>query len=139
MIVAVLTPRNSMEIEVDSQTVLPRPLECLEDVLPCDLFEERLVGVLLDGPVGNGETDPVETCAGHASEIFLGLEVGWVRDWGRERRGRVTYDEGIVVLFDGVEVSYVCHHGLRESVFVDHAGDVFVRFEQGWDDEGFWY
>lgn len=65
-----------MQVQVDAQAVFASPLECLEGVLPGDLFQERLVGILLNDPEGDGQTDPVEAGRGDLGEIFFGLDEG---------------------------------------------------------------
>ena len=45
---------NSVQLEVDAQTVLACPFEREQHVVPCGLCEERLALPCLDRPVMNG-------------------------------------------------------------------------------------
>lgn len=80
VVVAVLGTGESVKVEVDADTVLASPAERLENVLPSNTLEERLIVVLLDGPEGNGEADPVETSASDCSKVLLGLYKPKIRD-----------------------------------------------------------
>jgi hypothetical protein len=62
-----------MQVEEDAQTVLARPGESLEDVLPANLLEERLAFPFLNRPKGYWKADPVEACPGDLYEILLRL------------------------------------------------------------------
>lgn len=131
-----------MQVQVDAQTVLPSPLERLQNVLPSDFFQERLVGVLLDRPEGDGETDPVETCTGDLGKVLFGL-------WGangvsqkskRDKEMVETYDKGVIVLLELVEATIrgVLGHGLRKRPFIVSGWcGIDVGFEQSRDDERF--
>lgn len=73
VVVTVLGTGKSVKVEVDANTVLAGPLERLENILPGDTLEEGLVVVLLDGPEGDGKTDPVETSTSNRGKVLLGL------------------------------------------------------------------
>ena len=60
----VLRAGQSVQVEVDAETVLARPLNGLEEVLPGGFCIEWLAVVLLDGPEWEGNTDEVEARAG---------------------------------------------------------------------------
>jgi hypothetical protein len=69
----VLRAGQGVQVEIDAEAVLARPLDGLEEVLPGSLCIERLVVVLLDCPVWEGNADEVEARAGDQCEVFLGL------------------------------------------------------------------
>ena len=70
----VLRAGQGVQVEVDAETVLARPLNGLEEVLPGRLCVERFVVILLDCPECDGNADPVEARAGDQCEVFLGLD-----------------------------------------------------------------
>lgn len=69
----VLRAGQGVQVEVDAETVLACPLDGLEEVLPGGFCVERLVVVLLNCPVWEGNADEVEARAGDQREVFLGL------------------------------------------------------------------
>jgi hypothetical protein len=64
-----------MEVKVDTKTILARPLDSLEEVLPCNTLEERFTRIDLDSPVRDGDTNPVQARRGDLSKVFLGLDI----------------------------------------------------------------
>jgi hypothetical protein len=73
---AVLTAGNSVEIEIDTDTVFPCPLNRLQEVCPSKLWLKRLVISNLDGPVRKWDTDVVKTSGRDGSKILLSLRKG---------------------------------------------------------------
>lgn len=73
MVVPVLTPWHGVQVEVDSESVLARPGDGEEEVLPADEREEGLAVVRLDHPVADGQADPVETGCCDLGKILLRL------------------------------------------------------------------
>ena len=71
---SVLRARNCMQFEEDAQTVLARPLEGKQNVVPGRFGEERLARPCLDCPVGNWEADPVEARARDLGEVLFSLQ-----------------------------------------------------------------
>lgn len=63
-----------MQIYRNPKTVFPRPLECTEDVLPTRAGQEWLAFPHVNGPPGNGYSDPVQPSACYLCEILLGLD-----------------------------------------------------------------
>ena len=73
VVVAVLRPGHRVQLEVHADSVLARPLQREQDVVPRLLLEERFARPRLDRPVRDGQTDPVQACAGYLREVLLGL------------------------------------------------------------------
>lgn len=73
VIVSVLRSWDGVEVEVDAETVLSSPGECLNEVLPTDVGEEGLSRVDLDDPVRNRQSNPVETSGSDLGEISFRL------------------------------------------------------------------
>ena len=71
---SVLRARNCVQFEEDAQTVLARPLEGKQNVVPGRFGEERLARPCLDCPVGNWEADPVEARARDLGEVLFSLQ-----------------------------------------------------------------
>ena len=76
MVVPVLRSWDGMELKIDAQAVLARPLKREKHVIPGSLREEGLAGPCLDSPVGNGETNPIESCASDLGKVLLRLRDG---------------------------------------------------------------
>lgn len=90
MVPSILRAGQGVQVKVDAETVLARPLDGLEEVLPGGLCVERLVVIFLDCPVWKGNADEVEARASDQCEVLLGLdfaslEMGVIvrRQWGR--------------------------------------------------------
>lgn len=134
---SLLRTRHGVKVEIDSESILPRPSERLQEVRPCDATEERFALVRLDRPPSEGDADPVESGGRDLSEILLGLSrdriaVSFSRGFlllGKPRE--VTHDKRLVVLGHGVRE--VRAELFRKSPFVDRVVDsvdvVRVRVE----------
>ena len=62
-----------MEIYQNSKSVLPRPLEGAEDVLPRRACHEGLAVPHVNSPPGDGDPNPIQSSACDLREIFLSL------------------------------------------------------------------
>ena len=71
---SVLRAWNCMQFEEDAQTVLARPLEGKQNVVPGRFGEERLARPCFDGPVWDWEADPVEARARNLGEVLFSLQ-----------------------------------------------------------------
>lgn len=69
-----------MQIEINPQSIFPRPPKQAYNVLPAHALQERLPWENLDGPVRNRHSDPVQTCSCYLGDVFF-------------------CDEGVVVIF----------------------------------------
>ena len=109
---------RSVQVKLDSKSILARPLQCLNDVLPANALEERFVAKRLEGPETDGQTDPVETGVGHEHKVFLG-------------------NEGLVVFLH--DLGHSISHVLAERELVDGGtgSAVGILFVQARNDEGF--
>ena len=142
-----------MQFQVHAQTVLARPLDREEDVIPRLIGEEGFARPGLDGPVRYGETDPIEASACNLGEILLGLCIhATVRMDGKMRNaaetGRGTHNESLVVLLDlanPTALARVVEHRDAQTPFIDglprrkRGGrrDILVLLEEGGYDERF--
>lgn len=117
-----------MQIQINPNPILPRPLKHPQNIRPAHLLQERLrvlrsvrcvhaphIVPLLDRPEWDGQTDPVEPGSGDLRHVFFG-------------------DEGAVVLCEEVGEVACAGDVDREIPFVVCAG---VGLEEGGGDEGF--
>ena len=74
MVEPILATRDRMQIEVDTDTILPAPSEQAQDVFPADLGEEGLVVPDVDRPEGNRDTHEIEASASNLCDILFGDE-----------------------------------------------------------------
>lgn len=95
MIPPVLAPRECVQVEIDSETILPRPLDGLEEVLPRCVGQKSFTVENLDGPITDRNADKVEAGGGYLHKILLG-------------------DKGLVVILEGSLAT-----GLQQGVLVD--------------------
>lgn len=101
---AVLPTRSTVEINPHLQTSLSRPLNGLIQIRELSAH----IGITrqrLDRPVSNGDTDVVEACCCHVRKVSR-----------CEEGGPVLFEFGFGGLLSEL---------LRESVFVDSAGNIF--------------
>ena len=88
VVVAVLRAGSGVQVEVNTDAVFTRPFDGFEEVsgegqiwfrevwmysLPCNAWEERFARSDFNGPVGNGNTDPVQASTGDLCKVFFGL------------------------------------------------------------------
>lgn len=69
---------HCMQVEVNAQAVLARPVERLECVVPRGVREEGLVADRAECIERDGESDPVQTGASNLREVLLGLRTASV-------------------------------------------------------------
>lgn len=110
-----------MQIQADTQPVLPRPPEHPQYVLPARARRERLrnrvstrvsadIAPRRDGPEGDRQTDPIKSCTSDRGDVLFG-------------------DERVVVVFHGVRQVVSGgkrREGLRQRPFVDDARESLV-------------
>ena len=65
-----------MKIYQNPQSVLPRPLEGTEDVLPGRANHEGLAIPHVNGPPRDRDSDPIQSSACDLREVLLGLDDG---------------------------------------------------------------
>lgn len=73
VVVAILTTRDGVKVEIYSQPILACPCETLEEICPPNVGQERLSWIHLDDPVWNGQADPVQTSASNLRKVALSL------------------------------------------------------------------
>jgi hypothetical protein len=95
-----------VKIQVDPQTVFPRPTESFQHVSPSDSTKERLSLVSFDSPPSERNSNPVESGSCDLSEIFLSL---FRRDslvnfsfWGIGKSMSETHNESLIMLSHSV-------------------------------------
>ena len=153
VVVAVLGTRHGVQFQVHAQTVLARPLDREEDVIPRLIGEEGFARPGLDGPVRYGETDPIEASACDLGEILLGLCIhAMVRMDGEMRNVAETlggtHNERLVVFLDLVNpttLACVVQHRNAQTPFIDGLArrkrrggrHILVLLEKGGYDERF--
>jgi hypothetical protein len=69
----ILRTRGGMEIYRNPKSVLPRPLEGTEDVLPARARQEGLPFPHVDSPPGDRQSNPIQPSARYFCEVLLGL------------------------------------------------------------------
>lgn len=94
----VLRSGYGVQIQLKSNTVLSGPFDSLENIGPRHSLQVRLSRPGLDGPMSNGQSDPVETSRSNLHKVSLG-------------------DESLIVLGHGG--SQVVAHVLRKGKLVD--------------------
>ena len=117
VVVPVLAAGHRVQVEVDSEAVLARPGDRLEEVRPTYVREEGLVRVDLDQPVRDRDPNPVEPGGSDLGKILLGLRPFRVSVLERRLTSGRTHNERLVVLRD--DGGHVAAEDLAEMPLVD--------------------